>query len=139
MIEISSRPEYDYAVKRGYCPLIDWRMFKMDIHLRIDIQHELFGAATFQLENIKFYHYVWNNSIHNCSETGQPLHNYSAKFVSHIITKGSNRLLATDPRNVNILCFNMQQKWEYGNRKEMNVYRMNQMIINILKTDYQKL
>lgn len=138
MIEINSRYEYDYCINRGYQPLIDWRLFKMKIDLRIEIQHELFVTADFSKANDRFYHYVWDNSPHYCIETSKRLHNYSAVFISHIITKGSNRAMAIDPRNANVLCFEMHNKWEYGKRKEMNVYPMNQLIIKMLKHDYRR-
>ena len=136
MIEIRSRIEYDYAIKRGYQPLIDWRMFRMCVKLRKQIQKELFGAPDFQKENIKFYKWVWDHSIHKCNETGQPLYNYSSVYISHIISKGSDRAMAIDPRNVNILSYKAHNCWENGNRKRMNIYKINYLIIKELKKDY---
>ena len=45
MIQIRDREEYDYATKRGFKPLLDYKHFKMDIRLRIEIQTELFGRG----------------------------------------------------------------------------------------------
>lgn len=45
MIQIRDREEYDYATKRGFNPLLDYKHFKMDIRLRIEIQNELFGRG----------------------------------------------------------------------------------------------
>ena len=139
MIHISTRQEYDFAVKRGYEPLINWRMFTLDFNLRINIQKEIFGAGDFQKENLKFYKWIWERKIHRCEETGRPLHYYNAVHISHIISKGANRAMATDPRNVNILSFNMHNYWEFKERKErskMNIYRENKIIIQLLKNDY---
>lgn len=136
MIQIVDRAEYDYIVSRGFKPLQDWRKFQMSIALRQSIQFEMFGHGNFQTANDRFYHYCWDNMPHFCSETGQPLHNYSAVYISHIISRGSNRAMAIDPRNINILSFKAHQKWENGNRKEMNIYPSNQLIIRLLKRDY---
>lgn len=136
MIYISSRFEYDFYMKHGFLPLKDWRKFSIENSLRVNIQKELFGSASFQTENQKYYKWVWANSKHFCEETGQPLHYYSAVHISHIITKGADRRMATDPRNVNLLTYQMHTKWEIGNRKEMNIYNTNKLIINILKKDY---
>lgn len=136
-IPITSRQEYDLVTSRGYNPLLDWRKFEMDIYLRIDIQHEIFGAADFQKENFKYYQYIWDNKPHFCEESGQPLDNYSSVHVSHIITKGADRRMAIDPRNCNLLTFQMHEMWEgLTKRKRMNIYPMNKIIIGILNNDY---
>ena len=137
MITINSRPEYEYCLKRGYQPLIDWRIFTIDIKLRIQLQYELFGTDL-EKANIKFYHYVWEHSIHKCHETGKPLNNYSSVFISHIISKGADRRMAIDPRNANILSYTAHQQWEYGKRKRMNIWPLNRLIIKMLKDDYGK-
>lgn len=136
MIEISTRIEYDYIVSRGHCPLINWKMFKMNHNLRIEIQYDLFNAVDFQKQNQKFYKWVWDNSIHCCFESGKPLHDYSAVFISHIISRGSDRRMSIDPRNVNILCFDAHQKWENKDNFKMNIWRENQLIIKMLKSEY---
>ena len=137
MIEINSRFEYDYCISRGFNPLHEWRLFKMDFRLRMMIQYELFGTADFKKQNQRFYEYCWNNFPHYCQETGKPLNNYSSVYVSHIISRGSDRRMAIDPRNVNILCYEQHQNWEFSNRKRMNIYPMNQLIIKLLKQDYE--
>lgn len=136
MIEISTRPEYEQAVRLGLNPLIDWRHFAVNIYLRIELQKELFGAADFQKENQKFYRWVWDHKMKNCEETGRPLYNYSSVNISHIITKGSDRRMATDPRNVNLLIYEMHNMWEIGDRLSMNINNENNLIINLLKQDY---
>jgi 5-methylcytosine-specific restriction endonuclease McrA len=111
-------------------------LFTLDFRLRLDIQHELFGAPNFQQENQKFYQWCWDNSIKNCQETGLPLYDYSAVYISHIISRGSDRRVAIDPRNINILSFEMHQKWESLKNNEMNIFPTNKIIIQMLKNDY---
>lgn len=135
-INISTLSEYEYCINRGFAPLIDWRNFYVQIGLRKHLQFELFGSSDFDIQNQRFYKYIWDNSPHVCHETGRPLYNYSASFISHIISRGSNRAMSIDPRNANVLFTTSHNKWEYGNRKDMNIYPMNQLIIKELKQDY---
>ena len=137
---IITREEYEMVVERGFQPLLDNR-FEMDIILRIDIQKELFGHCVFGRGNIpaaneRFYRWIWENKKHICEETMRPLHNYSAKFISHILTRGANPAMAHDPRNINILCLEMHNKWENGNREEMRIFAQNQKIIEKLRFEY---
>lgn len=135
---ISERWEYDYIVSRGFEPLLDTKHFRMDIRLRIAIQREKFGTGHTPEENEKFYRWVWEHKPHYCEETMRPLPNYSATFISHILTRGAHPEMAHDPRNVNILCFEMHNKWENGDRKEMRIYPANAMRIQELKKDYNE-
>ena len=134
-IRIDTREEYDYCIKRGYEPLIDWR-FTMDIHLRVSVQRELFGTGHSPAENERFYRWCWDHYAHYCHETMRPLWDYSAVYVSHILTRGAHPEMAHDPRNVNILCFEAHNRWENGNRKSMRIYESNQLIIETLKSEY---
>lgn len=136
---ISERWEYDYIVSRGFEPLLDTNHFRMDIRLRIAIQREKFGTGHTPEENERFYRWVWEHKPHYCEETMRPLPNYSATFVSHILTRGANPEMAHDPRNVNILCFEMHNKWENGDRKGMRIYPANAMRIQELKNEYGRL
>lgn len=133
-VNLTERWEYDYAVSQGYEPLIDPN-FKLDIKLRKEIQHELFGGFSPQA-NLKFYKWVWEHKPHICEETMQPLRNYSASVVSHIISKGARPDISLDPRNTNILTLQMHNKWEFGNRKEMRIYNKNQKTIQMLLEEY---
>lgn len=137
-ISISTRQEYDYAKGRGYEPLID-RRFDIEIHLRVSIQQELFGKGHIPAENEKFYRWCWEHKPHYCEETMRPLRQYSATYVSHILTRGAHPEMAHDPRNTNILCFAMHQKWENGDRENMRIYASNQLIIEKLKKEYATL
>ena len=129
---ITTREEYEFCRKHGFEPLIS-RWFEMDISLRVAIQRELFGTGHTPEENEKFYRWVWDHSRHQCQETMRPLHQYSAVYVSHILTRGAHPEMAHDPRNVNILCFEAHNRWENGDRQNMRIYRSNQMLIQQLK------
>lgn len=133
---ISERWEYDYIVSRGFEPLLDTKHFRMDIRLRIAIQREKFGTGHTPEENEKFYRWVWEHKPHYCECCMRPLPNYSATFVSHILTRGAHPETAYDCRNVNIFCFLHHSMWENGNRKNMRIYRHNLRIIDELKKEY---
>lgn len=134
-IVIDTRELYDYARSRGYEPLTDKR-FVLDINLRVSIQRALFGSGHTPAENERFYRWCWEHKPHICEECMRPLREYSATYVSHILTRGAHPEMAHDPRNVNILCFNHHNQWENGNRENMRIYLGNVITIEQLKTDY---
>ena len=139
---IIERWEYDYIVSRGYEPLIDER-FKIQIPLRIELQKEKFGHCVFgrgvdiMAANARFFKWVWEHKKHYCEECMRPLHNYSASYCSHILTRGARPEMAHDPRNINILCLSHHNQWENGDRKSMRIYPKNQRMIEKLKKDYE--
>ena len=134
-IVIDTRELYDYARSRGYEPLTDKR-FVLDINLRVSIQRALFGSGHTPAENERFYRWCWEHKPHICEECMRPLREYSATYVSHILTKGAHPEMAHDPRNVNILCFNHHSVWENGNRENMRIYLGNMKTIEQLKKEY---
>ena len=134
-IVIDTRELYDYARMRGYEPLID-RRFAVEINLRVSIQRDLFGTGHPPEEHERFYRFCWDHSPHICSETMRPLRQYSATYISHIMTRGAHPEMAHDPRNVNILCFEMHNRWENGDRQKMRIYRANLLTIEQLKHEY---
>lgn len=138
---ISDRQEYEFVTDRGFCPLLDYKHFKMDIRLRVRIQQELFGRGVIDTmrANEKFFRWIWEHKPHICEETLKPLQNYSAVYCSHILTRGAFPEMATDPRNINILCFEMHNKWENGDRRNMRIYPSNMRLIQLLKSEYQML
>jgi hypothetical protein len=143
-ILITERYEYDYCVKHGYEPLLDIRNFALDIKLRVDIQRELFGHCNYGRGNIpvanqRFFRWIWAHKPHRCEETMRPLPVYSATFCSHILTRGAYPEMAHDPRNINILCFEMHNRWENGDRENMRIYPGNLKIIELLKKEYNSL
>lgn len=135
---VTERWEYDYIVTRGYEPLLNTKLFRMDIGLRIAIQREKFGQGHSPEENERFYRWCWEHYPHRCEETQRPLPSFSASYISHILTRGAFPEMAHDPRNINVLCVEMHNKWESGNRKDMKIYRANQMRIEELKKEYQQ-
>lgn len=137
-IFIGTRNEYDLCKASGYEPLID-RRFVMDIRLRVSIQRELFGTGHTPAENERFYRWCWDHYPHQCSETMRPLRQYSATYVSHILTRGAHPEMAKDPRNVNILSFEMHNKWENGDRRSMRIYAGNMLVAEQLKREYREI
>lgn len=141
---ITERWEYDKAVERGFTPLLDDKIFTIDIRLRVQIQREIFGHCTngrgdIPRANERFFRWVWAHKVHYCEETMRPLPNYSAMYCSHILTRGAHPEMAHDPRNINILCAEMHDKWENGDRKTMRIYDKNQCLIEQLKAEYNTL
>lgn len=140
-IAIESIAEYRLCVERGFEPLIDDR-FELPIALRVEIQRQLFGHVTHGRGNIPqanehFFRWVWDHKPHRCEETMRPLHQYSAVYISHILSRGAHPEMAHDPRNVNILCAEMHARWENGDRHSMRVWRNNKKTIEKLKNEYE--
>ena len=52
------------------------------------------------------------------------------------MTRGAPPEMAHDPRNVNILSFEMHNRWENGDRRNMRIYPANLLIIEQLKKEY---
>lgn len=132
---IETREEYDYAVGRGYEPLIDERL-PMSHALRVEIQREKFGKNNAE-GNGKFYKFCLSHFPHICEECGCPIENPWAMNVSHILSRGAHQEIAHDPRNTNILCWRHHLEWENGNRKSMRIYKKNEKTIEQLKQEYQ--
>lgn len=136
---VTTREEYDYAVGRGYEPLLGG-LLDMDHGLRVEIQREKFGEGHTPEENEKFYRWVWAHKEHQCEECMKPLPGYSAVFVSHILSRKEFPQGAHDPRNINILCFECHNRWEYHTtRKTMRIKEYNDMIAQKLKQEYRKI
>jgi len=132
---IDTREQYDLCKAHGIEPLVD-RRFTMEIRLRVSIQRELFGTGHTPAENERFYRFCWDHYPHICAECMRPLRQYSATYVSHIMTRGAHPETAHDCRNVNILCFSHHSVWENGNRKNMRIYQRNLQIVEELKKEY---
>ena len=132
LIDIENMAEYEYCVGRGLNPLLN-PMFNVDINLRVEIQRALFGPIA---EHEKFFRWVWEHKPHYCEECLAPLHNYSAVYCSHILTRGAHPEMAHDCRNINILCYTHHSMWEYGNRHSMRINAKNQQTIDKLTKEY---
>lgn len=133
---IDTREQYDLCKAHGIEPLVD-RRFTMEIRLRVSIQRELFGTGHTPAENERFYRFCWDHYPHICAECMRPLHQYSATFVSHIMTRGAHPEAAHDPRNVRILCFHHHNQYEQRpTRKTMRIFTETERVISELKADY---
>lgn len=135
LIDIENMAEYEYCVGRGLNPLLN-PMFNVDINLRVEIQRSLFGPIT---EHEKFFRWIWEHKPHHCEECLKPLHNYSAVYCSHILTRGAHPNLSHDVRNINILCAQHHNQYEFGDRENMRIMKKNAAIIQKLKDEYNKL
>lgn len=139
---IKTEEEYNMVVSRGYQPLLNNRFFLLDIDLREKLQKRIFGHCAIgrgrdiMAANDRFFHWVWDHKPHYCEECMKPLHDYSAVYCSHILTRGAHPEMAHDPRNINILCFRHHNQWENGDKKSMRIYPGNMRIINELLEDY---
>lgn len=135
-VNISTVEEYDYCISRGYEPLAN-PLFILPISLRIEMQQRKFGIGNTIEANSKFYRFAWDNRPHRCEECFKPLHDYSAIYVSHILSRGAHPAMAYDIRNTNILCFKHHNQWETGNRKGMRIYNTNERIKDVLLSEYR--
>ena len=109
----------------------------MPIDVRAEIQREMFGK--YADSKSRFYRWVWEHKSHFCEETGKYLMNYSASFISHILSRGAYPAMAFDPRNTNVLSFESHQKWEFGDRQSMKIFQTNIIVTDKLRVEYLKL
>lgn len=147
-LSINTIEEFNLCISKGVNPLFWHRTIKIEINLRKTIQQKLFGNAErisrdIVRANDRYYHYCFEHSLLACENCGVSLYaaknidkSFSAIYVSHIISKGSNPQIAHDPRNHNILCPKCHDRWENGTRREMLIYFDNSVIIHELKNDY---
>jgi 5-methylcytosine-specific restriction endonuclease McrA len=139
---IDSIELYERATRAGFKPLLDWRHFYLPIDLRRQLQYKLFGKNELGQGGIirandLFYHYCYENAPAKvCEECQTPLDYYSAKYVSHIKSRGSSADLAHDPRNQNLLCPRCHNNWE-TKPKALKIYTQNLLVIDLLNYDYQ--
>lgn len=128
-MRIQSEAEYKYCLKRGHEPLTSWAL-ELDHDLRVDIQNNKFKSIN------TFYKYMWDKKPHLCENCGQYLREYSAVYISHILSRGAHPKIALDPRNINILCYECHHKWEFGDKSYMRIYELNIDKIQQLKSEY---
>lgn len=139
---IITMDEYLDELNIGYNPLQQWRKYSIDYDLRREIQSGLFGyvgagRAGVPIANQKYYEWKWANNIHICEECAKPLQYYSAKYISHILTRGAHPAMAHDPRNSRILCFDCHEAAEHEHtHRELKIYQVDEILINILKHEY---
>ena len=71
----------------------------------------------------KFYEELWSERPHYCEECDKDLgKNWERYMFSHILSKGSQPKLRHNKDNINILCLECHQKWEFGDKKSMKIY-----------------
>lgn len=84
------------------------------------------------------YEQVFNSKPHKCEECGDKLPSkfrdengmVIARFqYSHVLSKGAFPEYRHRVFNFNRLCLNCHQIWEFGSRKEMNIYQKNKQTI----------
>ncbi len=134
-IEISTREEYELLINRGYEPLTGVcaplkAYFDIDNLLRRELQAERFKTI------IAFYKFCYAISNKICEECGIELPYYSAKNVSHILSRGAHIAISLDPRNFNLLTYQNHQRWESGDRQNMKIYNKNQETMQMLNLEY---
>ena len=82
----------------------------------------------------KFYEEIWSEKPHYCEECDKDLgKNWERYMFSHILSKGSQPKLRHNKDNINILCLECHQKWEFGDKKSMKIYPANERLIELLK------
>lgn len=139
-IEINTMADYNNVSAIGFNPLIDWKRFKIDYGLRLQLQHELFGKTILGYGDIpqvnqKFYEYCWKNSlVHVCEECMHPLYDYKAIYISHILSRGGYPELAHDLRNFNLLCPLCHHQWE-SEYSGMKIRKKNKIVIKLMIAD----
>ena len=139
MIRILSKEDY-FNCDIDVDPLIcGWDNVNSDVYLPIEIRKEIqelsFGKYANGLQ--RFYRWCWNHMPQRCEETGVPLNNYAAIFISHILSRGAHPEMTFDPRNINILSAVAHARWENGDRKDMRIYSKNTSVIQLLKNEYR--
>lgn len=91
----------------------------------------------------QFYELCFNLKLQICEECGKKLPNIfrdeNGKIIarhrySHILPKSTYPRLRHNIDNINILCFDCHYKWEFGDRKKMNIYESNLRIIDKLRS-----
>ena len=89
----------------------------------------------------ELYEYIFETKTNVCEECGASLPgkfrdiegNVIARWqYSHILSKGAYPQLRHNKENINRLCFECHQKWEFGKREEMNIYEKNLKVIEHL-------
>lgn len=83
----------------------------------------------------RFYDEVWSERMHICEECMRDLGSRWERYMfSHILSKGSHPSLRHDKENINILCFDCHQEWEFGHKRDMRIWPSNEHIIAMLKS-----
>lgn len=145
-ILLESREEYEYVRnERGYEPLHDFRTFALTPELRYELLLEIFPKYS-PKNTSRFYRWYWEHypgsqDPRRCENCNTPLPQYSAVFVSHILTRGSYPFpeIAYDPRNCNLLCYRCHDQWEKERNREdtdLRIFAENQARIESIRSEF---
>ena len=95
----------------------------------------------------ELYEYIFDTKPPYCEECGARLpdefRDENGRVImrsrfSHIMTKGAWKEFRHDKRNMNLLCDQCHHIWEFGDRKSMKIYERNQLIIQELLDERNK-
>lgn len=116
----------DYIWSKGRCKRCASKSFKKP------------GISSKAKEKIdldtEFYKEIWSERPHYCEECNGFLGDRWERYMfSHILSKGSQPKLRHVKENINILCFDCHHKWEFGDKKSMDIYPINEHIIDVLR------
>ena len=81
-----------------------------------------------------FYKIIWNMRPHICIECKLVLNDFSATYISHIVSKGSHSNLRFNLDNVQVLCASCHRRYETGDREGMRTAKATKEIYDRLKT-----
>tara|TARA_R110002020_G_scaffold440030_2_gene650607 strand:- start:51 stop:461 length:411 start_codon:yes stop_codon:yes gene_type:complete len=116
----------DYIFSKGRCKPCAAKSYKKpgpskNVKAKIDL-------------DTNFYKEIWGERFHYCEECHKDLGDKWERYMfSHILSKGSNPAFRHDKDNINILCLECHQKWEFGDKKSMGIYPENEEIIQMLR------
>lgn len=110
---------------------------KGDVLTKVTIGGEKLSKS--RLETLKLdkqlYTSVWSKRPHYCENCDKWLGDKMlAVFMSHILSKGSYPEHRHKEENINLLCFECHQVWEFGDRSSMRIFAANQKVIAKLKS-----
>jgi hypothetical protein len=81
-------------------------------------------------EDKKLYSRVWVARPHYCEECNVFLGQVPIPhFFSHVLTKAAHPKLRHVDANINLLCYDHHQQWEFGKRSEMRIAESNEELI----------
>jgi len=95
------------------------------------------GLSNLILDEV-FYEKCFNNSNHECEECGTSLpiefRDGAGKLIarfrySHIVAKSIAPELRHSLKNINHLCLRCHTKWDFGDKKSMDIYRANSILL----------
>ena len=90
------------------------------------------------LNDQSFFLEIWNERPHYCENCHIYLgEKFKSVFCSHILTKGAHPKHRYNKDNINLLCFNCHQKWEFQDRTKMPIYNKNIKVIEEIKKGVQ--